>query len=291
MGVDNNPLAIQLTKAKVYLEEDDSLALCKKIIEKAEKDYQNSTYKEMLESPAKSFHAQTASEIMCIKNYYEDMNDFLKGVFFGTIALAARGCNDYIWTSSTVGKNIEPKRYINFFEKFFSKTKKHIKYLNDVTHKSAHIIRADSRKLSNYIEPHSIDFVFTSPPYFDGLDYTAYYGKLIYDIFDQDRLEIKKNLIQYVSTYEQDMKAVIEELERVTTPNALMIFVVGDKKIKGEVINGGEFFAKIKDASYIEERSYSGSSSQVFDTLNNTQRKEQIVVWDKFKGEIVKHGF
>ena len=127
----------------------------------------------------------------------------------------------------------------------------------------------------------------TSPPYFDGLDYTAYYGKLIYDIFETDRLEIKNQLIQYVDTYENDMKAVIKELEYVLSDDAMMIFVVGDKKIKKEVINGGLFFSNIKKSSYIEERQYTGSSSKVFDTLNNTERKEQIVVWNKVKGEFI----
>ncbi len=172
-----------------------------------------------------------------------------------------------------------------------SKTKKHSKYFNTLDCEAAKIIHGDSRKLSEMIESHSIDFVFTSPPYFDGLDYTAYYGKLVYEIFEIDRVEIKKNLIQYVDTYETSMRAVIEELEKVTTENALIIFVVGDKRVKGEVINGGDFFRNIREASYIEERSYSGSSSQVFDVLNKTKRKEQIVVWDKYKGEIVKHEF
>ena len=154
----------------------------------------------------------------------------------------------------------------------------------------ATVIHGDSRRLSDYLMPRSVDYVFTSPPYFDGLDYTAYYGKLIYDIFETDRIEIKKQLIQYVDTYEDDMRAVLEQLDIVTTEDALIIFVVGDKKVKGGVINGGEFFNKIKEASYIEERSYSGSSSQVFDVLNKTARKEQIVVWDKHKGDIVKYG-
>ena len=113
----------------------------------------------------------------------------------------------------------------------------------------------------------------------------------MYEIFGIDRVEVKKNLIQYVDTYEADMRAVIEELEKVTTENALIIFVVGDKKVKGGVINGGDFFRNIREASYVEERSYSGSSSQVFDVLNRTKRKEQIVVWDKYKGEVIKHEF
>ncbi len=290
-GVDNNPLAVTLARAKVHKEATSSLQECQYYIELAKKDLENEDFESMPEGPAKSFHEQSANEIMCMKKYFDEMNDFLKGIFYGAIALTARGCNNYVWTSSTVGKNIEPKRYINFFEKMESKTKKHSKHFNDVSVPDATIIRGDSRELSQYIKPHSIDYVFTSPPYFDGLDYTAYYGKLIYDIFETDRIEIKKQLIQYVDSYREDMRLVLEQLDIVTTENALIIFVVGDKKVKGGVINGGEFFNAIKEASYIEERSYSGSSSQVFDVLNNTDRKEQIIVWDKYKGEIIKHGF
>lgn len=290
IGVDNNPLAVKLARAKVYKEVKNSLAECQHFIELAKNNLEKGEYDSMPEGPAKSFHEQSANEIMCMKKYFEEMNDFLKGIFYGAIALTARGCNGYVWTSSTVGKNMEPKRYIDFFEKMESKTKKHLKYFNDISCPDAKIIHGDSRLLSEYISPHSVDYVFTSPPYFDGLDYTAYYGKLIYDIFETDRIEIKKQLIQYVDTYEEDMRAVLEQLDIVTTDNALMIFVVGDKKVKGGVINGGEFFNAIKEASYIEERSYSGSSSQVFDVLNKTDRKEQIVVWDKYKGETVKHG-
>ena len=286
-GVDNNPLAIQLAKAKVYLGTTDVLAECTSLIEKARNDLNAGDYDNMPEAPARSFHVDSANEIMCMKRYYSEMNDYLKGVFLGTIALVARGCNNYMWTSSTVGKNIEPKRYIDFFEKFYNKTKKHSKYINSSNCSEAHVIYGDSRKLSEYIEPQSVDYVFTSPPYFDGLDYTAYYGKLIYEIFETDRIEIKKQLIQHVESYEDDMRTVLNELDKVIADNAMMIFVVGDKKIKNRIINGGDFFSRIKQASYIEERQYSGSSSQVFDVLNNTDRKEQIVVWKKINGEYI----
>jgi len=290
LGVDNNPLAVCLAKAKVYREVSNSVDECKMFIEKAKNDLENGRYNDMPETAARSFHPQSAKEIMSLKKYFEEMNDFLKGIFLGAIALTARGCNGYVWTSSTVGKNIEPKRYIDFFDKMEAKTKKHSRYFNDITLPKASVFYGDSRKIVDLIEPSSVDYVFTSPPYFDGLDYTAYYGKIIYDIFETDRNEIKKNLIQHVDSYELDMQTVLEQLDIVTKNNAIIIFVVGDKKVKGGVINGGDFFNAIKEASYIEERSYSGSPSQVFDVLNKTDRKEQIVVWDKREGEIVKYG-
>lgn len=289
-GVDNNPLAIQVAKAKVYKGSADIITECENIINLSKIDLASENFVPMPEDPLRSFHPDTANEIMTVKNHFAEMNDYLKGIFYGSIALAARGCNGYKWTSTAVGKNIEPKTYINFYEKFLSKAKKHAKYFVQSTAEDASIIYGDSRKLSEYLEPHSIDYVFTSPPYFDGLDYTAYYGKLIYEIFGTNRVEIKKKLIQYVDSYENDMRMVLEELDKVTTENSLIIFVVGDKKIKKQIINGGQFLTNIKEASYIMERGYSGSSSQVFDVLNNTSRKEQIVVWDKRNGKVIKHG-
>lgn len=289
IGVDSNPLAIQVAKAKVYKNNKQCIEKCVQLIELARKDYESKNYYSMPSDPLRSFHAETANQIMCMKNYFEEMDDYLKGVFYGSIALVARGCNGYKWTSTTVGKNIEPKIYINFFDKMLSKAQKHAKYFASTDSLDAKILSGDSRFLSNYIEPKSVDFVFTSPPYFDGLDYTAYYGKLIYEILGIDRVDIKQKLIQYVDSYENDMRAVFTELDKVTSDNALMIFVVGDKKIKKEIINGGSFFNKIKPASYIMERGYTSSSSQVFDVLNNTNRKEQIVVWDKCNGEVLKH--
>ena len=61
------------------------------------------------------------------------------------------------------------------------------------------------------------------------------------------------------------------------------MFVVGDKKMKNRTTNGGEFFSKLlkHKPNKIIERKYTGSSSQIFDKLNKTERKEQIVIWDK----------
>lgn len=285
IGFDMNPLAITLSRGKtdLNLSEDEIINMCNDIIERA-KSVDIDNIPQMPEDALKSFHSDTAKEIMSVSIFIDDMCDYIKSAYYGAIALSARGCNHYKWTSSTVGKNIEPKNYINFYEKLIQKCKKHM-YLNYGKPQS-NIINKDARELSKYIKEKSVDFVFTSPPYFDALDYTAYYGKLIYDIHEVNRLEIKENLIQKVSNYYEGMKKVLEEIEKVTTDDAIIIFVVGDKKAKGTLISGGEYFAQLhyRKPAYIQERVYTGSSSQVFDTLNKTTRKEQIVVWDKKLG-------
>ena len=145
------------------------------------------------------------------------------------------------------------------------------------------IYYGDSRNLRDFIKPDSIDFVFSSPPYFDCLDYTAYYARIIYDILGYERVQIRSALIQNFENYKDDMKLVLENLYTVLKPGGQVIFVVGDKKIHRQVINGAEYFQAISPFKEYEiiERSYTGTSSKVFDAINKTERKEQIVIWTK----------
>ncbi|PAD67775.1 hypothetical protein CHH83_17295 [Bacillus sp. 7586-K] len=285
IGVDNNPIAYDLSKAKLeqkeLIEFEDET---RNLISMARVNLENNQVQDMPEEALKHFHTDSAKEIMSIAQYIEEMSPYVKGCYYGAIALTARGCNHYKWTSSTVGKNIEPKQYICFYEKLLSKVKKH--YDSNVDKPQGTVHLADSRELSNLIEPNSVDIVFTSPPYFDALDYTAYYAKIIYEIHQQDRLKIKEGLIQKFSDYKENMMSVLNQIDIVTKDDAIIIFVVGDKKAKDGIIDGGEFFASLRDSdpTYIAERVYSGSQSQIFDTLNKTNRKEQIVVWHKTEG-------
>ena len=281
LGVDNNPLAYILTKGKVNCLEhnrENFIYEVKKIISKS-KDLDK--FPDMPESAKKHFHNLSSKEIMRVSYFFENMSDYLKTAFLGAIALTARGCNHYKWTSSTVGKDINPKRYINFYDKFAEKVSKHHPQISKEN--NSKIFLGDSRKLSKFISEKSVDFVFTSPPYFDCLDYTSYYGKIILEILGYDRLKIKKKLIQNIKNYKEDMKKVMEEIIKITKDNARIIFVVGDKKIGKEIIKGSDLFSELIKHKPLKviEREYTNSSSQVFDKLNKTKRKEQIIIWDK----------
>lgn len=278
IGIDANPIAVTLSNGKIHipLSFQEVEYEVNNIIQRAKAQ----THVPIApEYPASLFHKESLDEIMRMSVFYDEMSDYVKACFLGAIALTARGCNDYKWTSSTVGKNIEPKRYIPFYEKLQLKIKKHyLPIANDST-----IYYEDSRNLDNVIKPNSIDFIFSSPPYFDCLDYTAYYARIIYDILGFERIQIRSKLIQSFENYKDDMKTVLDKLYNVLKPGGQVIFVVGDKKIHGRVINGAEYFQSIspfKDYTIVE-RSYSGTSSKVFDAINKTDRKEQIVIWTK----------
>ena len=279
IGVDLNPIASYIAEGKISIPHSLETVTkeCEYLISKSEKvelDFNN-------KESASYFHENSHNQICSVATFFEEMSPYLKACFFGAIALTARGCNHYKWTSSTVGKNIEPKRDIDFFEKLLHKVKKH--HFPIESSSNSKIIKCDARLLSSKIAPNSIDFIFTCLPYFDCLDYTAYYAKIIYSILEIDRIEIKADLIQTFKSYEEDMTVVLNELYKVCKVGAQVIFVVGDKKVKGKIINGADFFNKITPFKNTEiiEREYTGTSSQVFDKLNKTNRKEQIIIWTK----------
>jgi len=283
VGIDNNPLAYILTKGKINSLEHNKENFVHEIKKIISKSKNLNKFSNMPESVKKHFHELSAEEIMKVSYFFDNMSDYLKAAFLGAIALTARGCNHYKWTSSTVGKDINPKRYINFYNKFEEKVSKH--HPKIIKENNSKVFLGDSRKLSEIIPEKSVDFVFTSPPYFDCLDYTSYYGKIVLEILGYDRLKIKKKLIQNIKNYREDMKKVMEEIIKVTKDDAKIILVVGDKKIGKEIIKGSDLFSEFIQHKPVKiiEREYTNSSSQIFDKLNKTKRKEQIIIWDKSK--------
>lgn len=277
VGVDTNPIAIQIAKGKFDMVDlDNSLRKIHGLETKA-KNVNLVIPKAFL----KYFHVKTAKEILLAKQEYPTFTDYEKAVFLGSVCLSARGCNGYLWSSTQIGKIAKEKKYINFFDKFRDKLVKHSFPLDKS--RTVRIYEQDSRRLSSILDTGSIDFVYTSPPYFDALDYTSNYTRIIHHLFDTDLSELKKKLIQRFDSYEKDIKDCFSEIIKITNEKAIIIFVVGDKKNGLETINGGNFFSSISDfkPNFVVEREYTKTASKIWDRINRTQRKEQIIVWDK----------
>lgn len=280
-GVELNPLGYNISKGKLSIEPDISkeeiLSDLEKLINLAKNTKNVPQAPELGE---KFFHDETIKEVLKTSLYTNSMSPYILAAFFGSIALTARACNMYKWTSSSVGKDIQPKQYINFYEKFHNKVAKHY---HPISTNNSRIILGDSRHLSELLPNNFYDYIFSSPPYFNGLDYTAYYANFIFPLMGWDKELTKKNLTQHLKTYESDMCKIMQELYKVLKPGGIVIFVVGDKMVRGKLIKGSEFFEKISPFKLVDvvERSYNGTSSQVFDKLNKTKRKEQIIIWQK----------
>jgi site-specific DNA-methyltransferase (cytosine-N4-specific) len=282
IGVDNNPLACIIAKGKT---ESIEAQIVLNTLSSAISDAQSQDdAPRMFDSPAKYFHPDTADQIMRMVQVSTGFNSYLLSVLYGAICVAARACNGWLWTSTSIGRINEPLRKIDFYSTLLRKAKKHIRFVNNGP--SAEIHTYDTRQIHEIIDEESVDIVYTSPPYFDALDYTNYYSKIVLEILDMDRASVRKGLIQRYSTYRDDMKGALAAIDRVIHDESLILFVVGDRKVRSELIRGSEFFTEISpwDNPYVVEREYTNTASGIWDKINKTQRKEQIIVWDLANG-------
>lgn len=277
IGIDNNPLACTIARGKTEpVDRNEVLDHLNHVLSRAKSMTADPS---MPASPRRYFHSQTAGQIMRVLANADTLPNYLLSALYGSICVAARACNGYLWTSTSIGRINKPLRKVDFYKTFTKKARKHLDYVGG--HPEAEVKLYDARRLDSIIEE-SVDVVYTSPPYFDALDYTGYYTKLVMEILDIDRSAVREGLIQRHSTYRRDMKAVLGALDKIIADDGLVIFVVGDKKVRGRLIRGADFFAEIApwSSSYVVERSYTNTASGIWDKINATSRKEQVIIWD-----------
>jgi len=278
IGIDNNPLACTIARGKTEsLNKETTMIQLESSIESAKSLSKVSV---MPSQPARYFHKKTADQIMRIFSLSTSFSAFLLSSFYGAICLAARACNNWLWTSTSVGRINRPLQNVDFYSTFLRKARKHIEYVRGTPPAEVHTY--DTRKLSEVVRKDSVDVVYTSPPYFDALDYTGYYSKIVLEILGIDRAEIREGLIQRYSTYQEEMKKALQAIDYVLHDESLVIFVVGDRMVRKKLIRGADFFTDIAPWKnpYIMEREYTKTASSLWDKINTTQRKEQVIVWD-----------
>ncbi|MFX1440387.1 MAG: DNA adenine methylase [Promethearchaeota archaeon] len=278
IGVDNNPVACEIARGKTEpLDVDSTICNLESALEEAKRC---KSHLSMSSEPSRYFHPETADQIMRMLAASRSFSAYEKSVLYGSICVAARACNGWIWTSTSIGKLNPPLRQVDFYKIVMRKARKHIIYVRGQPNATIH--QYDTRRVYDIIPEHSIDIVYSSPPYFDALDYTGYYTKIVMEVLGMDRGGIRDGLIQRYSTYTDDMKLALKAIDRVVREDAIIIFVVGDRMVHRELIRGSEFFTEIAPWSepYIVERSYTNTPSKMWDKINKTHRKEQVIVWD-----------
>jgi site-specific DNA-methyltransferase (cytosine-N4-specific) len=278
IGVDNNPLACTIARGKTApLNKETSMFKLEETITKAKS---LPKVRHMPASPAKYFHHNTADQIMRVLTVSNPFSPYLLSSFYGAICLAARACNNWLWTSTSVGRINQPLKNVDFYSTLLRKARKHIEFVRGCPSVAVHT--HDARKINEIIRPESIDVVYTSPPYFDALDYTGYYSKIVMEILGLDRADIREGLIQRHSTYREEMRKALKAIDMVLHDKSMVIFVVGDRMVHKKLIRGADFFTEIApwNEPYIVEREYTKTASSLWDQINTTKRKEQVIVWD-----------
>ncbi|TET09686.1 MAG: hypothetical protein E3J86_07430 [Candidatus Thorarchaeota archaeon] len=282
VGVDNNPLACIIAKGKIeYGNQESVLSILDTAIQNA------SLLEEvpmMPDSASRYFHPETANQIMRMVSISSDFPSYLLASLYGSICVATRACNGWLWTSTSVGRINKPLRPVDFYSTLLKKARKHSEFINAGPLATIH--KHDTRRIHEVVPDGSVDVVYTSPPYFDALDYTGYYSKIVLEILGLDRTSIREGLIQSFSSYKEDMQSALAAIDRVVHDESLIIFVVGNRMVHRKLIKGSDIFTEIAPwiNPYVVEREYTKTASGLWDTINATKRKEQILVWDLASG-------
>ncbi|MHA2042964.1 MAG: DNA adenine methylase [Candidatus Thorarchaeota archaeon] len=207
IGVDNNPIACTIARGKTeWVNVDATIDNLESAVDAAQT---SRSYSSMPAEPACYFHPDTADQIMRMLYVSEDFSAYEKSVFYGSICVAARACNNWIWTSTSVGKLNPPLRQVDFYKMLMRKARKHIVFVRGSPQATIH--QYDTKRIYDIVPENSIDIVYCSPPYFDALDYTGYYTKIVLGVLGSDRGLIRDGLIQRYSTYREDMATALKD--------------------------------------------------------------------------------
>lgn len=188
------------------------------------------------------FNTHTLDDVLLFRNMVEGIEDNLTQNFFrlGLISSATR-CS-YMYKDGAVVKF--KKHPTPPFRKFYHhRMKRMIKDLEKLRTKPCDtlVTRGDARKLR--LPNESIDFVITSPPYLNKIEYTKIYRVEEFLFFEKPKkrgvrsyIGIKKSDPDIVKAYFSDMERSLSELYRVCKPGAKLAIVVGNGCFPDKVI-------------------------------------------------------
>jgi len=199
------------------------------------------------------FNTHTLDDILLFKNIIEEMDDNITKDFFrlGLISSATR-CS-YMYKDGAVVKR--RKHPVPPFRKFYHhRMKRMIKDLEKLETKKCEtfITRGDARKLK--LANETIDYVITSPPYLNKIEYTKIYSIEEFLFFKPPKkrgvrsyIGIKKSEPDIVKAYFSDMENVIKELYRVCREGAKLAMVVGNGCFPTKVVESDLLLSELAE--------------------------------------------
>ncbi len=250
IGFEISPLALFAAKVKTrdynIVKLKETLKIFKKIkFRKSDRSWIPSNVR-------RYFNTHTLDDILLFKNIIEEMDDNITKDFFrlGLISSATR-CS-YMYKDGSVVKR--RKHPVPPFRKFYHhRMKRMIKDLEKLETKKCEtfITRGDARKLK--LANETIDFVITSPPYLNKIEYTKIYNIEEFLFFKPPKKRGVRSYIgmregdDIVNAYFSDMTNVLSELYRVCREGAKLALVVGNGCFPTKVVESDILLSELAE--------------------------------------------
>lgn len=213
-----------------------------------------------------------------IKNIF---NFILLGILRKVSFLTSNFGNDYVPRNQEKKSDVL-KEFTNYYKFTFNKIKEYSsKFNSDEIY--SYTILGDSRKIP--LRNETMDFIVTHPPYISAIPYAEYFKlELIWMGLNPTKLDNiliggKRSSKDVVDRFNGGMKQSFDEMNRVLKTNKYACVVIGNPKVKGNIVKSNEEFKKIAtDSSFIFVKEIERNKT---DCSHAWMKKEYILIFKK----------
>lgn len=313
VGIDLNPIAWLISRAKTIDYTLDDLASSQDFIERIQMYTDNGFFskhdflKENLvipEFPNRDhwFQPNVSLELSLLKNkidYLPNENvKFLMMCAFSKIIVKVSN------QDSEVRYTAKPKFHPDGFviALFVSTVLKYLKILKLSEYsikEKAEVFHGEALEVLNSLPSDSFDFVITSPPYINTFDYYLYHKLRMFwlgydhkivrrnEIGNHHRIDTKKFEIAK-NEYIETMTHILFEISRVSKANSYFVMIIGDGIVEGKTIDMGEvIFNMTQNSNFSFEQIESVNLANITRSFNkkftNAPKNEHTIILKNIK--------
>jgi len=309
IGVDLNPIATLVSKAKTNKMDNKQMNSISKLIIKIKGDIENHYNGKKIHIDYKIpnfknqdhwFQKNVLHELGIIKAYIDNISDktskiYLYTAFSSIIVLVSNQESDTRFAA--ISKNIKPFRtFFLFYNKLENMKPRILDFSAKASNANVKVYTANTQNM-DFIKDNSIDHIVTSPPYANTYDYYLYHKFRMYwlgynvknvqdnEIGSRDRYSSKK---EDISTFKEGLSLCLKEMSRVLKENKYAVVVIGDSIIRGKLIRANKLMKEIatkNNFELIREFNYNlKQNSKMFNPkFTNGDKLEYIMVFKNRK--------
>lgn len=313
VGIDLNPIAYNISKAKSNHYSDSEIQLIKDFISEIQSKINNGLFSnnnhnkndiEIPDFPNRDhwFQKNVSYELAILKNKIdafqnENVKTLLYCAFSKIIVKVSNQDSEVRYTAKN--KN-HPDGIV--YSSFIDTVSSYLQALNFKEHSiiaKSEVHNGDTFEVLKTLPENNFDFVITSPPYINTFDYYLYHKQRMFwlgydhrpvrqkEIGNHHRIDTKKFEIAKAE-YIESMTQIMNELSRVSKPNSYFVMIIGDGIVEGTTIDMSQVIAEIcEHCNYSIENIESVNLSDITKSFNkkfsNAPKKEHTITLKNIK--------
>lgn len=304
VGIDLNPIAYIISKAKSNRYEESDICLINKIIDQIKEINGVPTNIEIPDFPNRShwFQDNVCLELADLKakiNIVENQNvkDLLLCAFSKIIVRVSNQDSEVRYTAKN--KNIQNGTVYSLFVETLLNYVDILKSSEFQVLAKTEIFNGDTIIELQQFNDNYFDFIITSPPYINTFDYYLYHKLRMFwldydhryvrqkEIGNHHRID-KKDFETAKKEYVDSMSNIMNELSRVSKPKSNFVMIIGDGIVRGITIDMSQIISEIcQDSNYkiqsIESVNLSETTRSFNRKFSNASKKEHSIILTNMK--------